>query len=111
VTPREPRLSSYRRGYTKQWDQAAKDFRVRYPLCGMRPGGQAPVLSQCYVEQRVTAATVTDHVVPHRGDRVLFWDVHGNWQSMCGSCHTTKTQREGWSPRGAQARKLEDGGA
>jgi len=97
IGPREPRLSAYARGYTKQWDRAAKAFRVRYPLCGMRPGGQVPVMSQCFLEQRVTAATQTDHVVPHRGDRVLFWDREGNWQSLCNACGGRKSQREGRS--------------
>jgi len=95
IGPREPRLSAYARGYTKRWDKAAKAFRVQYPLCGMRPGGQVPVMSQCYLEQRVTAATQTDHVVPHRGDRTLFWDREHNWQSLCDACGGRKSQREG----------------
>jgi 5-methylcytosine-specific restriction protein A len=37
---------------------------------------------------------VVDHVVPHRGDAILFWD-RANWQSMCKPCHDTKTTREG----------------
>lgn len=90
--PREPRLSAYARGYTKQWDRAAKAFRLRYPLCGMRPGGQVPVMSQCYLEGRTTAATQTDHVQPHRGDRVLFWDHEHNWQSLCHACGARKSQ-------------------
>jgi len=94
-TAREPQLSAYARGYTKRWDKAAKAFRVRYPLCGMRPLGQVPVMSACYVEGRVTAATQTDHVQPHRGDRQRFWDVHGNWQALCRACHARKSQQEG----------------
>ena len=92
VQAREPQRSAYARGYTKEWDRKAKAFRVRYQLCGMRPGGQLPVMSQCYLEQRDTAATKTDHVVPHRGDRVLFWDAINNWQSLCERCHNTKTR-------------------
>ena len=30
----------------------------------------------------LVSATVVDHVVPHRGDPVLFWD-ESNWQSQC----------------------------
>ena len=29
---------------------------------------------------------VVDHVVPHRGDRMLFWD-STNWQALCSACH------------------------
>ena len=27
-----------------------------------------------------------DHIIPHRGDRKLFWD-RDNWQALCKSCH------------------------
>ena len=37
-------------------------------------------------------ACVVDHLVPHRGDRLLFWDA-SNWQSLCESCHNRKTAR------------------
>lgn len=89
--PREPRLSAYARGYTKRWDKASKAFRVRYPLCGMRPHDQVPVMSACYLEGRVTAATQTDHVQPHRGDRTLFWN-EANWQALCAMCGSRKSQ-------------------
>lgn len=90
MPPREPRRSAYQRGYTKQWDRAAKAFRARYPLCGMRTKGQRPVMSRCHDEHRVTAATQTDHVVPHRGDQALFWN-EDNWQSLCFDCGLRKT--------------------
>ena len=91
MQPREPRRSAYARGYTKRWARAALAFRARYPLCGMRPGGLTPVMSQCYDEGRVTAATQTDHIRPHRGDQALFWD-EANWQSLCASCGSRKSQ-------------------
>jgi 5-methylcytosine-specific restriction enzyme A len=80
------------RGYTTQWDAAAKDFRRRYPLCGMRPGGLPPVMSDCFDRRLAQAATDTDHVVPHRGDQRLFWDVERNWQALCRTCHRRKTK-------------------
>ena len=43
---------------------------------------------------RVVAATVVDHVVPHRGDPELFWD-ETNWPPACKPCHDAKTAREG----------------
>ncbi len=88
---RDPRPSAYHRGYTKRWAKASKAFRVRYPLCGMRPYGQAPVMSQCHDQQRVTAATQTDHVQPHRGEARLFWD-EANWQALCRACGARKSQ-------------------
>jgi 5-methylcytosine-specific restriction protein A len=38
-------------------------------------------------------ATDVDHVVPHRGDRQLFWDT-SNHQALCHSCHSRKTGKE-----------------
>lgn len=52
-------------------------------------------MSQCYEDGRITAATQTDHVRPHKNDPRLFWDMHGNWQSLCAACHTRKTAH-GW---------------
>lgn len=40
----------------------------------------------------VDAALDVDHVVPHRGDPVLFWS-RGNLQALCKSCHSRKTSR------------------
>lgn len=38
----------------------------------------------------ITAATVVDHKMPHKGNMALFWD-HDNWQSLCKPCHDYKT--------------------
>ena len=38
----------------------------------------------------ITPATVVDHVIPHRGNKQLFWD-EKNWQPLCKSCHDLKT--------------------
>jgi hypothetical protein len=37
----------------------------------------------------VTAATLVDHIIPHREDEGLFW-LEGNWQSLCNRCHARK---------------------
>lgn len=39
----------------------------------------------------VEPATVVDHVIPHEGDEVLFWD-ESNWQSLCKTCHDSAKQ-------------------
>jgi 5-methylcytosine-specific restriction protein A len=44
---------------------------------------------------RVTPATVVDHIIPHRGDPVLFWDRKGNWQGLCAPHHNKKTGEGG----------------
>lgn len=34
-----------------------------------------------------------DHIIPHRGNKELFYD-SGNLQSLCHSCHSRKTMAE-----------------
>ncbi len=47
----------------------------------------------CEAEGKATAATVVDHIVPHKGDQALFWDTD-NWQSLCVHHHASVKQRE-----------------
>jgi 5-methylcytosine-specific restriction protein A len=85
------RGSARERGYTPKWDEASRNFRKEFPLCGMRPNDKPPVMSRCFDEGRLTPATQVDHVISHRGDRDLFWDRENNWQSLCAQCHSRKT--------------------
>jgi 5-methylcytosine-specific restriction endonuclease McrA len=41
----------------------------------------------CRERSRTTLATLVDHIVPHKGDEVLFWD-QNNWQGLCDTCHS-----------------------
>jgi 5-methylcytosine-specific restriction protein A len=77
------RPSAARRGYGPRWRRARAAFLARHPLC-----------AACRAQGRVVAATVVDHVVPHRGDQRLFWDT-SNWAPACKRCHDAKTAREG----------------
>jgi 5-methylcytosine-specific restriction protein A len=77
------RPSAARRGYGPRWRRARAAYLRRHPLC-----------VSCAAAGRLEPATVVDHVVPHRGDAILFWD-RANWQSMCKPCHDAKTAREG----------------
>jgi 5-methylcytosine-specific restriction enzyme A len=40
----------------------------------------------------VEPAFAVDHIVPHKGDQVLFWD-QSNWQSLCRTHHNSDKQR------------------
>ena len=77
------RPSAARRGYGPRWRRARAAFLARHPLCSL-----------CEARGRLEAATVVDHVLPHRGDPVLFWSEE-NWQGLCKHCHDAKTAREG----------------
>lgn len=64
---------------TSRWQKRRAHQLLIEPLCRM-----------CQARGRVTAATVADHVVPHRGDPVLF---EGPLQSLCAKCHNSIKQR------------------
>ena len=67
------------RGYEARWRKARTAFLQRNPLC-----------NECMKRGKITPATVVDHIIPHRGDRKLFWD-ESNWQPLCKCCHDRKT--------------------
>ena len=77
--PDRLRGSAAERGYDAKWRRARKRFLRSHPLC-----------ANCLSQGIVTPATVVDHIVPHRGDRALFWD-ENNWQPLCKRCHDRKT--------------------
>ncbi|WP_366881176.1 HNH endonuclease [Halothiobacillus sp.] len=52
-----------------------------------------PLCAACQRHDRTVAASVVDHIKPHKGNRELFWDEH-NWQGLCKPCHDVKTARE-----------------
>lgn len=79
---RDTRYSAANRGYGRRWRVARLHWLRRHPLCVM-----------CGQKGLTVAAEVVDHIRPHKGDRVLFWDA-GNWQSLCKRCHDAKTRRE-----------------
>lgn len=54
---------------------------------------QEPLCRYCSEMGRTTAATVCDHIEPHKGDEALFFDPC-NLQSLCKQCHDSVKQRE-----------------
>jgi 5-methylcytosine-specific restriction protein A len=67
--------------YGAAWRRARARFLREHPDC-----------AECKRQGHTTPATVVDHVRPHRGDPVLFWD-ETNWASSCKSHHDAKTRR------------------
>jgi len=74
----ERRGSAQERGYGARWQKSAKLYLSAHPLC-----------RHCLELGRTTPAVLVDHIIPHRGDMVLFWD-RNNWQPLCRPCH------DGW---------------
>ena len=81
--------------YDTRWSKYSVNFRHRYPLCGMRPNGVAPVMSKCHAAGRLTDVSgingQVDHVEPVWSRPDLFWD-ESNHQSLCRSCGAAKSQ-------------------
>lgn len=75
------RGSAAARGYNSRWRKARETYLRRCPLC-----------VHCTEQARTTPATVVDHIVPHKGDSMLFWDT-ANWQALCKPCHDRWKQR------------------
>ena len=80
------RPSAAKRGYGSKWQRLSKAYLRKHPLC-----------VKCMARGRFTAATVVDHIIPHRGDPHLMWD-ESNWQALCKSCHDHKTWTEDRNP-------------
>ena len=67
---------------TARWIKGRRRFLDKHPLC-------------LYCQRRglVRAATIVDHVIPHKGDERLFFD-ESNWQPLCKTCHDQVKQAE-----------------
>lgn len=72
------RPSAAKRGYGSKWRAAREEYLAAHPICATPECG--------------AAATVVDHVKPHKGDMALFWH-RPNWQPLCATCHNRKTAR------------------
>ena len=68
---------------SRRWLNASRAYRRQHPYC-----------VQCLAEG-VTNATDTcvDHINGHDGDWERFWDVDGNWQTLCRSHNALKAAR------------------
>lgn len=75
--PNRPWRSFYK---TKAWQDRRKLQLATHPLC-----------VTCLKSGQTKAATVVDHVVPHRGDYNLFF--FGEVQSLCVTHHNGDKQR------------------
>lgn len=66
----------------KGWKTARRRWLQVHPLC-----------VDCASLGLVVEAKEVDHIEPHRGDVVKFWD-RKNWQGLCKPCHSRKTAHE-----------------
>ena len=80
--PDDFRLSSADRGYDRRWRKYRASYLHLHPVC-----------VQCLALDDPTPATVVDHIIPHKGNRDLFWE-SSNHQPLCKTHHDQKTARE-----------------
>jgi 5-methylcytosine-specific restriction protein A len=91
------RGNARQRGYDAEWQRASAAHLRVDPLC-----------RYCALDTRVRAATLVDHLYPHRGDRALFW-LRLYWISSCSTCHSGMKQsveRQGRAALDALAARL-----
>lgn len=81
MTPPSLETEKQPRPYGYRWQQARLGWLRKNPLC-----------IRCEKKGINVAATVVDHITPHRGDMELFW-ARTNWQSLCTNCHSSYKQR------------------
>lgn len=63
--------------YGRKWRKRRAQFLSENLYCSM-----------CKKTGKTTLATVVDHIQPHRGDELLFWD-QNNWQGLCSHHHNS----------------------
>lgn len=61
------RGTAAKRGYDSRRRKARIGFLRKHPLC-----------VYCFTKGLIVEANVVDHITPHKGDKVLFWD-RSNW--------------------------------
>ena len=68
--------------HSRLWRRLRRMHLYKDPLCLM-----------CSEEGRISAASVVDHIIPHKGDEALFYD-QNNWQSLCSHHHSSVKQSD-----------------
>ena len=77
---RSDKVTANARGYDYRWQCYRLQWLAEHPLCAIHGNG-------C-----TTAGIVVDHIRPHRGDMVLFWEPT-NHQTTCKHCHDVHKAR------------------
>lgn len=79
----QDRGTAYERGYDARWQRVRKQYLKKHPLCACEDCKRLVV---------PLPANVVDHIIPHKGNKELFWD-RSNWQPMNHRCHNRKTAK------------------
>jgi len=71
---------------------ARLDDSIRWKVLRREQLASNPLCAFCQAQGLITAASVADHVIPHRNNLELFFSP-GNLQSLCKHCHDSHKQR------------------
>jgi 5-methylcytosine-specific restriction endonuclease McrA len=74
------RGSASQRGYDHRWSKASASHLRDNPLC-----------AYCQLDDRITGATLTDHLYPHKQFEGVFWKREW-WVASCAPCHNGMKQ-------------------
>jgi 5-methylcytosine-specific restriction protein A len=81
--PERKKMDHHKLYDLRAWRKERRVFLSLNPLC-----------AECQRKGKITPARHVDHIEPHGGNEALFWDARNNWQSLCPSCHTVKSNEE-----------------
>ncbi len=76
-----PRVGYHRWYGLGRWKKRAHAQLAAQPLCAF-----------CLRTNKITPATIVDHVVPHRGNEYAFWN--GEVQSLCAYHHNSHKKQD-----------------
>lgn len=87
-----------KRQHTEEWKNSATrgksaEYHGLYSTSAWRRRSRQFLEAHPYCARCGARATITDHIIPHRGNSDLFWD-ESNLQALCWSCHSIKTRQE-----------------
>lgn len=96
MTPRTTQQADARREYDlkrsqapwRKWYHTARWKALRAQVMAIQP-----LCKMCEQVGKVESTAVVDHIKPHKGDPVLFWDWR-NLQGLCAPCHDSGKQTE-----------------
>ena len=82
--PEQERPTAAQRGYGYRWQKASKAYLRKHPFA-------VDIFNEH--KGRVFRAECVDHIEPHSGDPVKFWD-QSNWQGLTLKDHSRKSALE-----------------
>lgn len=65
--------------YDARWQKIRQLWLAEHPFC-----------AECERQGAVNTGNIVDHIIPHKGDKELFWNMD-NWQTLCKRHHDIKT--------------------